>query len=625
MNIRGFSILILGIVLLTMMSDPVPASARSTVAVQEIRGYIGLKDGPTVYKIPNLKRGEVIYVYGNGISGDFDPLVALLKPSVPFETVLNEVIPRLNSVLKEGQDPLVVIPEALNEVSLVWNDDYGKSYSAGLRYRVEKSGDYEFLVGSTIQRATSGRFRLLVGVNAPNVLSGKARARGRPFVLAVKSAPFAGERASEAEGSISKGKSFRFYPLEDIRSGETLYLRVEATSGSLKPVITLYDFADKPIKNANFAGQESKAVMQYTFDKPARHYRIRVSGRQPNGTVTEGTYRLFVGIGVPEILSGEKPPAVRSALKEPIRVKIGLKMQQITTVDQKAENFGVVATLMMKWHDPALAFNPDKIEQRLKLYPGESFSHEMSSRAIPWPDFTIYNQQGNRWVQNRAAAVFSDGSAIYLERFSTLLQAPDFDFRRFPFDTQKFFIRVDCLNPEWIFVFEPMEGYSEAGKQLGEEEWVVTAFDASIATSDFAERPVSRFNFRFDAKRHLEYYIIRIFLPILIILTVSWVLFFLKDYGKRIEVAGANLLLFIAFNFTISSDLPRLGYITFMDAILISAFIVTALVLILSVVLQRLAADNKETLARRIDTYVVRWLYPAAYVGAVLLVYHLFG
>ncbi|HSB52350.1 MAG TPA: hypothetical protein VLD40_06800, partial [Dissulfurispiraceae bacterium] len=195
----------------------------------------------------------------------------------------------------------------------------------------------------------------------------------------------------------------------------------------------------------------------------------------------------------------------------------------------------------------------------------------------------------------------------------------------FPFDTQKFFMRVDCLNPEWIFVFEPMEGYSEAGKQLGEEEWVVTAFDASIATSDFAERPVSRFNFRFDAKRHLEYYIIRIFLPILIILTVSWVLFFLKDYGKRIEVAGANLLLFIAFNFTISSDLPRLGYITFMDAILISAFIVTALVLILSVVLQRLAADNKETLARRIDTYVVRWLYPAAYVGAVLIVYHLFG
>jgi hypothetical protein len=111
----------------------------------------------------------------------------------------------------------------------------------------------------------------------------------------------------------------------------------------------------------------------------------------------------------------------------------------------------------------------------------------------------------------------------------------------------------------------------------------------------------------------------RIVLPLFIIITVSWIIFFLRDYSKRVDTAGGNLLLFIAFNFVISQDLPKLGYLTFLDRTLISTFLVTAIVLILAVALKRLVADGKEALVLRIDKYVIVF-YPLAYILTLLAV-----
>jgi hypothetical protein len=244
---------------------------------------------------------------------------------------------------------------------------------------------------------------------------------------------------------------------------------------------------------------------------------------------------------------------------------------------------------------------------------------QSEKRITEWPSFTLFNQQGRRDSQNQLAVVFPDGRAIYVERFSATLQAPDFDFRRFPFDTQQFFIRVRLVFPEEFFVYSALEGYSRPGQQLGEEEWVLTDFGTSVDTHDGS----SRFSFGFESVRHLNFYVFRFFVPVLIIIIVSWTTFFLKDYGKRVDVASANLLLFIAFNFTISNDLPRLGYLTFMDTILVSTFVVTGLVVVFNVYLKRLEVTGKESFAQRVDTYMI-WIYPLAYLiafGTVTLLF----
>ena len=229
-----------------------------------------------------------------------------------------------------------------------------------------------------------------------------------------------------------------------------------------------------------------------------------------------------------------------------------------------------------------------------------------------WPEFILFNQQGNRWSQNEIIQVQQDGQGSYFERFSVTLQAPDFDFRKFPFDSQDFYIRVQSLFSEDIYFYQDLEGASKLGEQLGEEEWQVTDFDTIIDTVDnFGER--SLFSFHFSAQRALTFYIIRIFIPLALIILVAWITFFLKNYTRRIEITVGNLLLFIAYNFTISDSLPKLGYLTFMDVLLVSTFIISVVVVAFNVYLRRLEVNGKEDIAQKVDQYTI-WIYPIAFI-----------
>ncbi len=134
---------------------------------------------------------------------------------------------------------------------------------------------------------------------------------------------------------------------------------------------------------------------------------------------------------------------------------------------------------------------------------------------------------------------------------------------------------------------------------------------------------ISRFTFQYEAPRHLNYYILQIFVPILLIVMISWWTFFLKDYGKRIEVASGNVLLFIAFSFSLTDNYPRLGYMTFMDAIMAMIFIVNALVLIYNIYMRKSEMAGQTDRIEKIDN-IMDWLYPILYLVALGVVYYLF-
>ncbi len=430
----------------------------------------------------------------------------------------------------------------------------GNEESSRIVFPIAETGsDYDLIV-QAVDGSSVGDYRIVLGINAPHVLN--QNRKGMPRMKLADS-----ETASLVE-----------------------YLRVLPGKGLQKA--------------AEKAGSAVAGKALFSQRCATCH------GDDGRGFITIAESKFLVSASdaaLRKVISGEHTVG-NPIIREPKKIRVGFELLQVTSVNQQNENFGVVGIFRAEWHDTSLAFDPSDHEATKLTYADRQFVAFLERQSIDWPDFRIVNEQ-RKDIQHRVLTLESDGSVFYEERFAATLQAPEFDFREFPFDHQDFWIRIETLKSDDQLILEVHENpeYSKVGNQLGEEEWIIYESIPTVTKNN------GNYHFSMDlkAKRHTTYYIYRILMPMSLIVLIGWAIFFILDHNTQIAAASGNLLVFIAFNFTVGGDLPRLGYLTFLDSLMLIGFIGSVASLMLAIYFKHLQEQKHAAEAIAIERQVL--------------------
>ncbi len=275
------------------------------------------------YLLKDLQTGDRLTFSMKATFRDLDPAIGIMDTSISPQELVNRMQADVQSLVSKSNNPALALNEVRNRYFLAWDDDTGDGYAAALQFDVPTSGDYALIVASSLSafgRATSGDYDLLIGLNAPGAQAG-AEPGGTPIAERIPSAWGVLPSVEEASGTLTVDTPAADLKLVDIDAGATLVVYVEAISGNLVPTLSLRDYGGKALQASNLDGQEPQAVLQYTVTETAVDHALEVrAAALPDGTMTEGDYRLLVGLNAPEVLTGQAQPQGDKVLASPIEV-----------------------------------------------------------------------------------------------------------------------------------------------------------------------------------------------------------------------------------------------------------------------------------------------------------------
>jgi hypothetical protein len=304
-------------------------------------------------------------------------------------------------------------------------------------------------------------------------------------------------------------------------------------------------------------------------------------------------------------LQAERP----GAGGDPDRITFRVFVIDVDEIDSAEQNFTANFLYSLSWMDPRQAHDGEHGIIR--------------DVADVWmPSIQVVNQQKLWRTFPEVVRIEPDGTASYRQRFWGQLSQP-LRLQDFPFDTHDFviqFVAAGNLDSGIEFVQDP-------AKQSGISEVLSIAdykvIDSGASVKGYVplpgDEPLAGFRFKFTAERESGYYVIKVIIPLLLIIAMSWVVFWIDptESGTQIGVATTTMLTLIAYRFAMGHDLPQVSYLTRMDHFILVATILVFVSLLEVIITSYMAKIGRLKSARWTDR-VARVLIPGTFIFLTL-------
>jgi hypothetical protein len=291
----------------------------------------------------------------------------------------------------------------------------------------------------------------------------------------------------------------------------------------------------------------------------------------------------------------------------------------INNIDSAQQNFTADIAIVLRWKDARLA------------HTGTGLAHYALDQI--WTPRVAISNETSSVVRKlpESAEVEPDGTVLYRQRYVGSFTQP-LRLQSFPFDRQSFriqFVAIRYRPNEVVFVAD--ENWIHDGLQkaagishsIALPDWTIEKWDAKASVYTLTPGlQYSGYVFEFTARRNVEHYILKVILPLVLIVMMSWSVFWTEptNSNTQFSIAVTSMLTLIAYRFAVDNQLPRLPYMTRLDVF----FLVSTLLVFLSLieVLVTTILDNNDQLARakKLDRYC-RAIVPVVFVVASIAIF----
>ncbi len=296
-------------------------------------------------------------------------------------------------------------------------------------------------------------------------------------------------------------------------------------------------------------------------------------------------------------------------------VAVGIALVDITALDEAHNTFTAEMDAYVAWRNPDLGFTPASPADTVRIYTGAEL---VELRATMWrPEIYPANAVGQYTLGGKKIILHHDGRLEFTVRVTARLRAP-LDFRRFPFDEQTLVVGLESFpwNRDAVHLVAD-ETHTSYGELSALTEWEVTGL--TMASSERRRMrdnvPFSNLEIQIRLKRHSGFYLWKIFLTVIIIVALTWVVFWMSGerLGRRAGISSSGILTVIAYQFVTTSNLPKVSYLTVADKVMLLSVIFIAGTMLESLLVDDLSLSDPERKAR-IDR-ICRVAFPVGYLA----------